>query len=121
MLRNSIKSTTSKRRSSFPASKISNIANFQASINTARALKSGKIRPRDHNTKNIKDKNIYYTNKYRVKKYDSIYQRSAGQQSLFDIHSLNITPYRVVLNLGNQRRFSVPQDIFIHSLNNYTA
>lgn len=63
----------------------------------------------------------YGAAKYRTKAYDA-YCR--GQQSsLFDISSnVNYPSYQVFLaNLGNQRRRSVPQDIFIRSLNNYTA
>ena len=56
--------------------------------------------------------------KYRTKTYESYYR---GQQaSLFDVSNVNYPPYQVFLtNLGNERRRSVPQDIFIRSLQHH--
>lgn len=64
-------------------------------------------------------KNSAYGTRYRGKAYDYQYR---PQHSFSDIGNANYAAYQIFLtNLSKQRRCSVPQDIFIRSLNNYTA
>lgn len=146
LLRNSRKANTgtNKRRSSFPASKnLHSLANaLQGSVAiTQHGIKlPGKCRGRSLDLNNTHKsmkccKPLYYGasvttgnggnggNKYRSKNFDDHFRFQRA--SLYDVSKTTAHPPNIQVllsqNVANQRRRSVPQDILIRSLNNYTA